>query len=82
MMAHRAVMGRIGIVTCIPLVGGGNRMDAAQGQMEGDAAEFARRVEAVLAKVRPALQADGGDIELVAVEGQNARVRLKGACHG
>jgi Fe-S cluster biogenesis protein NfuA len=44
--------------------------------------EFQRQVEAALAKVRPALQADGGDIELVAVEGQNARVRLKGACHG
>jgi len=57
-------------------------MDPVQGQMGGDAAEFARRVEAVLAQVRPALQADGGDIELVAVEGQNARVRLKGACHG
>jgi Fe-S cluster biogenesis protein NfuA len=44
--------------------------------------EFQRQVEVALAKVRPALQADGGDIELVAVEGQNARVRLKGACHG
>jgi Fe-S cluster biogenesis protein NfuA len=44
--------------------------------------EFQRQVEAALAKVRPALQADGGDIELVGVEGQNARVRLKGACHG
>jgi len=57
-------------------------MDPVQGQMGGGAAEFVRRVEAVLAQVRPALQADGGDIELVAVEGQNARVRLKGACHG
>jgi Fe-S cluster biogenesis protein NfuA len=35
-----------------------------------------------MAKVRPYLQADGGDIELVAIEGQDARVRLKGACHG
>jgi Fe-S cluster biogenesis protein NfuA len=35
-----------------------------------------------LAKVRPALQADGGDIELIAVEGSDARVLLKGACHG
>jgi Fe-S cluster biogenesis protein NfuA len=57
-------------------------MDPVQGQVGGDPAEFRRRVEAVLAQVRPALQADGGDIELVAVEGQNARVRLKGACHG
>jgi Fe-S cluster biogenesis protein NfuA len=57
-------------------------MDREQGQMAAEPGEFARRVEQVLAKVRPALQADGGDIELVAVEGQNARVRLKGACHG
>jgi Fe-S cluster biogenesis protein NfuA len=47
-----------------------------------DAAEFRQRIETALTKVRPALQADGGDIELIAVEGQNARVRLKGACHG
>lgn len=57
-------------------------MNPVEGNMGEDAADFAHRVEAVLAKVRPALQADGGDIELVAVEGQNARVRLKGACHG
>ena len=57
-------------------------MDPVQGQVGGDPAEFTRRVEAALAQVRPALQADGGDIELVAVEGPNARVRLKGACHG
>lgn len=48
----------------------------------GDAAEFARRVTAALEQVRPALQADGGDIELVAIVGTDARVRLKGACHG
>jgi len=56
------------------------------GPMQGGGAEapveFQQQIEAALAKVRPALQADGGDIELVAVEGQNARVRLKGACHG
>ena len=40
------------------------------------------KVEAALKKIRPMLQADGGDIELVAVEGRDARVRLKGACHG
>lgn len=46
------------------------------------ASEFAQQVTAAMAKVRPYLQADGGDIELVAIEGQDARVRLKGACHG
>jgi Fe-S cluster biogenesis protein NfuA len=38
-------------------------------------------IKAVLETVRPALQADGGDVELVDVtaEGQ-VRVKLKGAC--
>ena len=41
------------------------------------------QIEAALGKVRPALQADGGDVELVEVtEGGIARVRLTGACKG
>jgi len=48
----------------------------------GDAAEFENRLKAVLDKVRPFLQMDGGDIELVAIEDKNALVRLTGACHG
>ena len=40
------------------------------------------RVEAVLARVRPFMQADGGDIELVGVEGNSAAVRLTGRCAG
>jgi Fe-S cluster biogenesis protein NfuA len=48
----------------------------------GAAGKFEQQVVAALARVRPLLQADGGDIELVAIEGANARVRLKGACHG
>ena len=48
-----------------------------------DAAEsFETRLRAVIEKVRPFLQMDGGDIELVAVEDKNAMVRLVGACHG
>ena len=39
------------------------------------------RVEEALKKVRPALQADGGDIELVSVDENGVvKVRLKGAC--
>lgn len=40
-------------------------------------------VKTALEKIRPYLQADGGDVELVDVteEGQ-VRVRLKGACGG
>ena len=40
------------------------------------------RVEAVLDRVRPFLQADGGDIELLGVEGNRATVRLTGLCGG
>lgn len=39
-------------------------------------------VEKVLGKIRPALQADGGDVELVGVEGGVVKVRLTGACGG
>lgn len=41
-----------------------------------------KQVEAAIQKIRPALQADGGDIELVNVEGGVVKVRLTGACHG
>jgi Fe-S cluster biogenesis protein NfuA len=40
------------------------------------------RVEKALAKIRPSLQADGGDIELVDVVDGVVKVRLKGACGG
>ena len=39
-------------------------------------------VEKVLGDIRPMLQADGGDVELVAVENGTVKVRLKGACGG
>lgn len=41
------------------------------------------KVELALAKVRPVLQADGGDVELVDVGADGVvKVRLKGACGG
>ena len=40
------------------------------------------KVEAALNKIRPMLQADGGDVELVDVEDGVVKVRLKGACAG
>ncbi|HUT07250.1 MAG TPA: NifU family protein [Candidatus Latescibacteria bacterium] len=41
------------------------------------------RIELALTKIRPALQADGGDVELVDVGADGVvRVRLKGACGG
>jgi Fe-S cluster biogenesis protein NfuA len=41
------------------------------------------QVEQALAKIRPALQADGGDVDLVEVaEDGVVKVRLRGACGG
>jgi Fe-S cluster biogenesis protein NfuA len=40
------------------------------------------RVELVLARLRPFLQADGGDIELLELEGNSVLVRLSGVCAG
>ncbi len=40
------------------------------------------KVEAALAQVRPALLADGGDVELVDVNDGVVTVRLTGACSG
>jgi Fe-S cluster biogenesis protein NfuA len=40
------------------------------------------KVQAVLDKIRPSLQADGGDVELVDVVDGVVKVRLQGACKG
>jgi Fe-S cluster biogenesis protein NfuA len=41
------------------------------------------KVENVLEKIRPSLQADGGDIELVDVNDEGVvKVKLQGACAG
>jgi Fe-S cluster biogenesis protein NfuA len=40
------------------------------------------KVEKVLEKIRPMLQRDGGNVELVEIEGTTVKVRLTGACHG
>jgi len=46
---------------------------------EAEALRFAK-IDAIIQSVRPRLQQDGGDIELVAVDGLFVRVRLTGAC--
>lgn len=41
------------------------------------------KVQSIIDKIRPGLQADGGDIELVDVTPEGVvKVRLQGACHG
>ena len=44
--------------------------------------ETEKKVQAVLAEIRPQNQADGGDIDLIAVESNIVKVRLRGACAG
>ena len=40
------------------------------------------KVKEVLDKVRPVLQRDGGNVELVGVSGGTVKVKLTGACAG
>ena len=45
--------------------------------------DIREKVEAALLKVRPSLQADGGDVKLVEVTSEGSvKVRLTGACGG
>jgi len=44
--------------------------------------EMREKVESVLNLVRPSLQADGGDVELIDVKEGVVTVRLTGACGG
>lgn len=38
------------------------------------------KIRAVLEELRKALQNDGGDLEIVAIENKNVKVSLRGAC--
>ncbi len=51
-------------------------------QGEGGEDQMRENVEKALDKIRPALRADGGDIELVDVVDGVVKVRLTGACGG
>ena len=51
--------------------------------MSDNAAEsnsLAQRVTEVIDSIRPYIQGDGGDIELVSIDDGVVRVRLRGAC--
>jgi Fe-S cluster biogenesis protein NfuA len=41
-----------------------------------------KRVKDALDEIRPQIQADGGNIELVSIEKKIVKVRLRGACAG
>lgn len=40
------------------------------------------RVNRVIEAIRPYIQGDGGDIQLVSIDGAVVKVRLRGACVG
>jgi len=40
------------------------------------------KIQSVIDTIRPMLQADGGDVELVGYQDGVVKVRLKGACSG
>ena len=40
------------------------------------------RVKKVLDKIRPSLQADGGDVKLISVDNDVVKVQLTGSCGG
>ena len=42
--------------------------------------DLAKRITDRLNELRIHLQADGGDLEVVAVEGKSVKLRLRGAC--
>ena len=51
--------------------------------MSDNQKSFTEQVSDVIDSIRPMLQNDGGDIELVGIdEDKSVRVRLQGACRG
>ena len=44
--------------------------------------ELAQRITKRLEELRCMLQADGGDLEVVSIEGKRVKMRLRGACGG
>jgi Fe-S cluster biogenesis protein NfuA len=51
-------------------------------ETDSEGVEMKEKVEQALNKIRPALQADGGDVQLIDVENGIVKVRLTGACGG
>lgn len=43
---------------------------------------FEDKVKKALDEIRPALQEDGGDLELIEIKEKEVKVELQGACHG
>ena len=48
----------------------------------GKEEKMEEKIRKAIEEIRPALQADGGDIEFVGLKDKVVEVRLMGACHG
>lgn len=60
-----------------------HRMEGAEAHQETpEEAALREKIEAVLERIRPYIQGDGGDIELIEVVGRSARIRMVGSCAG
>ena len=59
-----------------------DKPDTSAAPEEASDIEFEAKVRETIDKVRRFLQADGGDLELVKIEGRDVHVRLQGACKG
>jgi len=44
--------------------------------------ELSQKITKRLEELRAILQADGGDLEIVAIEGKTVKLKLRGACGG
>ena len=80
----RDVLAQTGALQRVPANNG--QHDAEGGEIDACASAgscvMEEEIRKALETVRPSLQADGGDVELVGVEDGEVRVRLKGACGG
>lgn len=68
------------LVQISPLAEGAKKAEAAAPGMTN--LQKIKIIEAAIDELRPHLQADGGDIDLVDVDGDSVFVNLKGACSG
>jgi len=57
-------------------------MDKGEKVMDKEDVTIKEKVQKSIDKIRPMLQADGGDVELVDVVDGVVKVRLQGACAG
>jgi Fe-S cluster biogenesis protein NfuA len=58
------------------------RIESPVFQFQTQEASMKEKVQQSIDKIRPMLQRDGGDVELVDVEDGIVKVRLQGACKG